>query len=326
MGRHLLTLEGWRREELLELFARAEALEQRLKEGHCPPSLQGKVVALLFFESSTRTRTSFRLAARYLGAEVVEFDVAASAVVKGESLLDTVKTLRAMGVELVVVRHATSGVPEFLAQRLGGEIAIVNAGDGRHAHPTQALLDLFTLNRHLASRGSRWEALRIAIVGDLLHSRVARSLAHGLRIMGTGEIRFIGPRTLVPERLAWALGGTAHTSLEALKGVDAVYLLRLQRERMEQDDLPSTQEYARFFQLAPHHLPLLKPGAVVLHPGPVNRGVEIASGLVDAPFSLIWQQVTSGIAVRMALLERLLVSSPLERSVRVGSSTSGSSP
>ncbi len=300
--RHLLTLEGWSRGELLQLFARAETLKRHLEKGEVPCTLRGRLVATLFFESSTRTRTSFQLAARHLGAEVIDFDVQASAVVKGESLLDTIKTLRAMGVDLVVIRHSLSGTPNFVARHLGETIRIVNAGDGRHAHPTQALLDLFTLNRYVAE----WQALRVAIVGDLLHSRVARSLAEGLRIMGVREIRFIGPKTLVPPLLAEALGGTAHTTLEALAGLDAVFLLRLQRERMEHDHLPSEREYARLFSLTEHHLRLLKPGAHILHPGPVNRGIEIASSLVDGPASLIWHQVTSGIAIRMAVLEWLL--------------------
>lgn len=299
--RHLITLEGKTCAFMLDLFERASRFEQALAQGEVPKLLQGRVIATLFFESSTRTRTSFQLAARHLGAEVVDFDVAASAVVKGESLLDTVKTLRAMGVELVVIRHSSSGTPHFIASSLGETVRIVNAGDGRHAHPTQALLDLWTLSRHIDD----WHSLKVAIVGDLLHSRVARSLLVGLKIMGVQEIRLIGPRTLLPPLLAEAFGAKADTSLTALEGVDAVFLLRLQRERMSSDDLPSAREYARFFGLTKTWLQKIKPGTFILHPGPVNRGIEIASDLVESPTSLIWQQVTSGIAMRMAVLQKL---------------------
>jgi aspartate carbamoyltransferase catalytic subunit len=297
--RHLLGLEGVSREGILELLDAAEAVRDRLQAGGAPfDDLRGITVLLAFFEDSTRTRVSFELAARHLGATVATLTSAGSSVSKGESLFDTVQNIAAMGVDLVVVRHSASGAPHFLARHLG--VGIVNAGDGRHEHPTQGLLDLMTLRD--AWKG-QFEDRRLALVGDVAHSRVARSAIFGLRALGA-RVVVVGPNTLLPaevERLGCTVAPTVE---EALEGADAVMALRLQRERMEGGLLPSLGEFSRVWGLTPERVRLLNRDAVVLHPGPMNRGVEVTPQVADGERSVILDQVGNGVALRCAVLAR----------------------
>lgn len=265
--------------------------------------LRGRTLINLFFEDSTRTRTSFELAGKRLGADVINMSVSTSSVNKGETVLDTAATLNAMNCDLLVVRHGQSGAPALLAQKV--DAAVINAGDGAHEHPTQALLDALTIRRH---RG-RLEGLTIAICGDVLHSRVARSNIHLLTTMGS-SVRLIGPPTLMPAAVT-ALGVTVfHDMREGLAGADIVMMLRLQRERMASGLVPSAREYFRFFGLDRDKLRLARPDALVMHPGPMNRGVEIDSAVADDPEqSVIREQVEMGVAVRMAVLDALSRSS-----------------
>jgi aspartate carbamoyltransferase catalytic subunit len=292
--RHLLGIEGWRREEIETLLDRAEA--------HLPggpartPVLQGKVVANLFFEDSTRTRTSFEMAAKTLGAEVLNWTAAGSSVSKGETLLDTVRNIEATGPAALVIRHRSSGAPHLVAQHV--RCAVINAGDGTHEHPSQALLDAFTLRRHWG----RLEGRTVLIVGDILHSRVARSNILCLRALGA-RVVVCGPPTLLPVGLA-ELGAEVTTKLDAaLPEVDAVMCLRLQLERQTESFFPSTREFSRMFGLNAARAERMKPGALVLHPGPMNRGVEVAPAVADGPRSVILEQVANGVAVRRAILE-----------------------
>ncbi|MGK2940448.1 MAG: aspartate carbamoyltransferase catalytic subunit [Immundisolibacter sp.] len=297
--RHLLTLEGLRRDTLEELFSLADSLvevgERSVKK---VPLLRGKTVVLLFFEASTRTRTTFEIAAKRLSADVVTLSVSASATAKGESLLDTIANLQAMQTDAFVVRHADSGAAQLIACHVAPQVAVVNAGDGCHAHPTQALLDLYTIRQH---RGS-FDQLKVAIVGDVLHSRVARSQLVGLRLLGVKDIRLVGPATLVPDRMACLGGRVCHDLREGLADVDVVLMLRLQRERMAGGFVPSDREYFELYGLTETALAAARPDALVMHPGPINRGVEIASSVADCERSLILPQVTNGIAIRMAVL------------------------
>jgi len=297
--RHLLGLEGLDREEILALLDAAEAYRARLRAGGMPfEDLRGLTVLLGFFEDSTRTRVSFELAARHLGATVTTLTTAGSAISKGESLFDTVQNIRAMGVDLVVVRHVASGAPYFLAANL--DVGVVNAGDGRHEHPTQGLLDMMTLRD--AWQG-RFEGRRLALVGDIAHSRVARSAIHGLRALGA-SVTVVGPHTLLPaeiERLGCTLAATVE---EAMDGADAVMALRLQRERMDAGLLPSLGEFSRVWGITPERVRLLNRDAVVLHPGPMNRGVEVTPEVADSERSVILQQVENGVALRCAVLAR----------------------
>lgn len=259
------------------------------------PALRGRTVVNLFFENSTRTRTSFELAARRLSAEVVNFDVATSSVHKGESLLDTVETIQAMGADCVVMRHGCSGAHQYLGERL--DASIVNAGDGFHEHPTQALLDLFTM----MERGKRFKGLRVAIVGDILHSRVARSNIWALRKLGA-QVVLVGPPTLVPEDFAH-FGCEIRRDLRAgLKDCDVVYMLRIQLERQSKNLFPSLKEYKMLFGMDEERLGYAKPDALLMHPGPVNLGVEVTRSLLEHPRSVVLDQVTNGVAVRMAVL------------------------
>jgi aspartate carbamoyltransferase catalytic subunit len=260
--------------------------------------LRGRTLINLFFEDSTRTRTSFELAGRRLGADVINMSVAQSSVNKGETLLDTAATLNAMQTDLLVVRHSQSGAPALLARKV--DACVVNAGDGMHEHPTQALLDALTIRRHLGTLGG----LTVAICGDVAHSRVARSNIHLLTTMGS-TVRLVGPSTLVPSALG-RLGVDIHHNMEdGLRGVDVVMMLRLQRERMSSGLVPSAREYFRFFGLDRRRLDLARPNALVMHPGPMNRGVEIESSVADSSQSVIQEQVEMGVAVRMAVLDRL---------------------
>ncbi len=315
--RHLLGLEGMGREEILGLLDAAEGFRLRLRAGGMPfADLQGVTILLAFFEDSTRTRVSFELAGRHLGAAVTTLTAAGSSVSKGESLFDTVQNVAAMGVDLVVVRHPASGAPHFLARHLG--VGILNAGDGRHEHPTQGLLDLLTLRDVW---GGRFEGRRLAVVGDVAHSRVARSAIFGLRTLGA-RVVVAGPATLLPAEVE-RLGCTVAPTVEAaLEGADAAMALRLQRERMEGGLLPSLGEFSRVWGLTSERVRLLNREAVVLHPGPMNRGVEVAPEVADGERSVILDQVENGVALRCAALVRcaaaLRAQGPLAHRERCG--------
>jgi aspartate carbamoyltransferase catalytic subunit len=296
---HLLSVEGLPRELLVQILDTAESFagvtERDIKK---VPLLRGKSVFNLFFEGSTRTRTTFEIAAKRLSADVINLNVAVSSTSKGESLLDTVANLSAMQADIFVVRHGSSGAPYLIARHVKPHEHVINAGDGRHAHPTQGLLDLFTI-RHYKKDFSR---LTVAVVGDVLHSRVARSLIHGLTTLGAPEVRVIGPQTLIPAGAA-ALGvRVCHSMKEGLKDADVVVMLRLQNERMSGTLLPSAQEFNKHYGLTAEKLALARPDVIVMHPGPMNRGVEIDSNVADGPHSVILPQVTFGIAVRMAVM------------------------
>ena len=297
--KHFLTTEGMPRELLTEILDIAEsfaALPGRPVKK--VPLLRGRIITNLFFETSTRTRTTFELAAKMLSADILNFNVSVSATSKGETLLDTLRNLEAMHSDMFVVRHAQSGAAHFIAKHCAPGVSVINAGDGRHAHPTQAMLDMFTIRKHKGD----FTPLRVAIVGDILHSRVARSQIHALNTLGVTEVRVIGPRTLLPTE-ARALGVHVYHSLEeGVKDVDVVIMLRLQNERMDGALLPSTHEYFQLYGLTDERLENAKPDAIVMHPGPINRGVEMNSAVADGPRSVILQQVSYGIAVRMAVM------------------------
>jgi aspartate carbamoyltransferase catalytic subunit len=299
---HLLTIEGLPREMLTHILDTATSfIGVTAREVKKVPLLRGKSVFNLFFENSTRTRTTFEIAAKRLSADVINLNIAVSSHTKGETLLDTVDNLSAMHADMFVVRHAQSGAPHLIASHVASHLHVVNAGDGRHAHPTQGLLDLYTI-RHFKKDFTR---LSVAIVGDVLHSRVARSLIHALTIMGTPDIRVIGPMTLIPSGVE-KLGVTVFHELErGLRDVDVVVMLRLQSERMRGALLPSAQEFFKYYGLTPEKLALAKPDAIVMHPGPLNRGVEIDSAVADGAHAVILSQVTFGIAVRMAVMSIL---------------------
>ena len=303
---HLLTLDGLPRDIITAILDTAapftEVAEREVKK---LPLLRGKSVFNLFFENSTRTRTTFEIAAKRLSADVVNLNINTSSAAKGESLLDTVDNLCAMQADMFVVRHAASGAPMLIAQHLhntGREhIRVVNAGDGRHAHPTQGLLDMYTI-RHFKQDFTN---LTVAIVGDVLHSRVARSQIAALTTLGVPEVRVIGPKTLLPTEVEKLGVRVFHDMREGLKGVDVVMMLRLQNERMNGALLPTPQEYYKIWGLTAEKLALAKPDAIVMHPGPMNRGVEIDSAVADGAQAVILPQVTFGIAVRMAVMSML---------------------
>ncbi len=296
---HLLSIEGLPRDivtHILDTAANFVSVNDR--EVKKVPLLRGKSVFNLFFENSTRTRTTFEIAAKRLSADVLNLDIARSSASKGESLLDTIANLSAMAADLFVVRHSESGAPYLIAQHVAPHVHVINAGDGRHAHPTQGLLDLYTIRNYKKD----FSNLTVAIVGDVLHSRVARSDIHGLTTLGCPEVRVVGPRTLVPSDMAQMGVRVCHTLEEGIKDADVIITLRLQNERMSGALLPSSQEYFKSFGLTPEKLRLAKPDAIVMHPGPINRGVEIDSAVVDGKQSVILPQVTFGIAVRMAVM------------------------
>jgi aspartate carbamoyltransferase catalytic subunit len=297
--RHLLGIEGLEATAITSLLDAAESFFVVSRRSvRKVPTLRGKTVVNLFYEASTRTRTSFELAGKRLSADVINISAGSSSAVKGETLLDTVKNLEAMRPDVVVIRHAASGAPHFVAARTRS--AVVNAGDGTHEHPTQALLDAFTIRQ----KKGRLAGLVVAICGDVAHSRVARSNAHLLRTMGA-TVRFAGPGTLMPVEVA-SLGVEVHRRIEpALEGADVVMMLRVQSERMSGTFLPSTREYSRTFGLNAARLALARPDAIVMHPGPMNRGVEIDTAIADGERSVILDQVEAGVAVRMAILWRL---------------------
>ena len=300
--RHLLTLEGLPRERLIALLDAAEALRPvSLGEGR-RDALRGRTVANLFFEPSTRTRSSFQLAAQRLGADVVNFDAIYSSTKKGETLLDTLRNLEAMGASTFVVRHSESAALAGLVAGCAPTTSIVNAGDGRNAHPTQGLLDMLTIRQH---RGPDFSQRRVAIVGDVRHSRVARSGLHALRALGTTDIRIAAPPKLLPD--GDVLHGTrvCDNLDEALDGADVVMMLRLQRERMDEGFVDSLEDYHRDWGLTSARLRGAAADAIVMHPGPMNRGIEISDEAADGAQSVILQQVSNGVAVRMAVLMAL---------------------
>lgn len=300
---HLLTTEGLPRVLLERLLDRAEPYARAAEAGFKKdPLLTGKTVVNLFFENSTRTRTTFELAATRLSADVINLQVSASSTAKGETLLDTLKTIEAMQADLFVIRHEASGAAHFFAEHAAPGVAILNAGDGRHAHPTQALLDAFTIRRHKPS----FENLSVAIVGDIVHSRVARSNIHALHTLGVKDLRLIGPPTLLPAGIASLGVSIEHDLMRGLEGVDVVILLRLQKERMVGAFLPSLGEFHRDYGLTAERLAQLKPDVLLMHPGPINRGVEIAGELAYGARSVILEQVRHGVAVRMAVMAEIL--------------------
>jgi len=305
--RHCLTTQGMDGERITGILDLAESFagvnDKTIKK---VPLLRGHTVVNLFFESSTRTRSTFELAAKRLSADVLNIDVQRSATSKGESLLDTIANLQAMQCDLFVMRHPESGAAHLVARHVDDDVHVINAGDGLHAHPTQALLDVFTMRRHKPDLSER----SVAIVGDLRHSRVARSEIHALRALGVGEIRAIAPRTLLPVDLE-ALGVRVYEDIDAgLADVDIIVMLRLQRERMEHALLPSSSEYFAGWGLTPERLARARPDAIVMHPGPTNRGVEIDSRVADGPQSVILEQVTNGIAIRMAVMALVAGTAP----------------
>ena len=300
LPRHLLTLDGLSADALDALLTRAQAFA----DGHYDRrALDGIAVCTLFFEPSTRTRMSFTLAAQRLGADVLNFDASTSSTRKGETALDTLKNLEAMGVRGFVVRHQEDGAVAALSQHVEDATALLNPGDGRSAHPTQGLLDMLTLRQ---AKGTDFPKLKVVIVGDVKHSRVARSDLHALRTLGMGEIRVCAPASLLPNDGTLEGCVVTHDLDAALEGVDAAMMLRLQRERMEEGLVASLDDYHRDYGLTAPRLKRAAPDAVVMHPGPINRGVEITDEVADGPQSLILRQVSNGVAVRMAVLEALL--------------------
>jgi aspartate carbamoyltransferase catalytic subunit len=296
---HLLSIEGLPRAVLHHILDTAGTfLSVNDREVKKVPLLRGKSVFNLFFENSTRTRTTFEIAAKRLSADVINLDIARSSAAKGESLLDTIANLSAMHADMFVVRHGESGAPYLIAQHCAPHVHVVNAGDGRHAHPTQGLLDMYTI-RHYKQDFTK---LTVAIVGDIVHSRVARSDIHALTTLGVPEIRAVGPKTLVPGDLAAMGVRVCHDMKEGIRDADVIIMLRLQNERMSGAMLPSAAEFYKNYGLTAEKLSLAKPDAIVMHPGPINRGVEIASDVADGTQSVILPQVTFGIAVRMAVM------------------------
>jgi len=297
--KHFLTIEGLSKPLLIEILDLAESFvnttDQRIKK---IPLLRGKSIVNLFFEDSTRTRSTFELAAKRLSADVLSLSIATSSTSKGESLLDTIRNLEAMYVDMFVVRHGISGAAHFIAQHTAPHVSVINAGDGQHAHPTQAMLDMFTIRQVKKD----FSSLRVAVVGDILHSRVARSNIQALNTLGVAEVRVIAPKTLLPAQVE-SMGVTvSHSLAEGLQDIDVIIMLRLQKERMTSALLPSESEYFKCFGLTEERLKIAKPDAIVMHPGPINRGVEIDSKVADGPQSVILKQVSNGVAVRMAIM------------------------
>ncbi len=297
--RHFLSLDGLPREMLTEILDTADSfLEVGARAVKKVPLMRGMTVCNVFFENSTRTRTTFELAAKRLSADVITLNVSTSSTSKGETLTDTLRTLEAMAADMFVVRHADSGAAHFIAEYVSPNVAIINGGDGRHSHPTQGMLDMLTIRRHKGD----FTKLKVAIVGDILHSRVARSNMLALKTLGCPDIRVIAPKTLLPVGLE-QYGVNVYTDItEGLKDVDVIIMLRLQRERMQGGLLPSEGEFYRLYGLSEQRLALAHPEAIIMHPGPINRGVEIDSLVADCPRSMILNQVTYGIAIRMAVL------------------------
>ena len=302
--RHLLTLEGMPRSTILQLLDRAGQIrDAAVGRVGKRAVLAGTAVCTLFFEPSTRTRSSFHIAAQRLGADVLNFDASTSSTRKGETARDTLRNLEAMGVRGFIVRHAEDGAVAALAAEAGEGTALVNAGDGRSAHPTQGLLDMMTIRQ---AKGADFSRLKILMVGDVKHSRVARSDLHALRTLGAGVIRVCGPQSLLPDDGTLSGCEIGQDFDAMLDGVDVVMMLRLQRERMEEGLIASLEAYHRDYGLTATRLMRAAKDAVVLHPGPINRGVEITDEVADGPQSLVLRQVSNGVAIRMAVLEMLL--------------------
>jgi aspartate carbamoyltransferase catalytic subunit len=304
---HLLSVEGLPRDIVTHILDTASSfVSVSDREVKKVPLLRGKSVFNLFFENSTRTRTTFEIAAKRLSADVINLDIARSSTAKGESLLDTVANLSAMHADMFVVRHGESGAPYLIAQHCAPHVHVVNAGDGRHAHPTQGLLDMYTIRHYKRD----FTALTVAVVGDIVHSRVARSDIHALTTLGVPEIRAVGPKTLVPGDLKEMGVRVCHDMAEGIRDADVIIMLRLQNERMSGALLPSAGEFFKTYGLTAEKLALAKPDAIVMHPGPINRGVEIDSAVADGTQSVILPQVTFGIAVRMAVMSIIAGNAP----------------
>lgn len=303
--KHFLSIEGLKKDLLTRILDTAESFTSLSSQGRSVkkvPLLRGKTITNLFFENSTRTRTTFELAAKRLSADVLNLNISTSATSKGESLLDTLRNLEAMHCDMFVVRHASSGAAHFIAEHSAPHISVINAGDGSHSHPTQAMLDMLTIRQHKGD----FTPLRVAIVGDILHSRVARSQILALNTLGVSEVRVIAPRTLLPCD-ARAMGVHVYHDLnQGIKDVDVIIMLRLQKERMAGAMLPSEHEYFRLFGLTEERLQHASEDAIVMHPGPINRGVEMDSNVADGKQSVILEQVSNGIAVRMAIMSMCL--------------------
>jgi aspartate carbamoyltransferase catalytic subunit len=300
--KHLLTTEGLSADLIRHILDTADQFvsvsEREVKK---VPILRGKSIFNIFFESSTRTRTTFEIAAKRLSADVINLNVGASSTSKGETLLDTVYNLQAMDADMFIVRHSQSGAPHLIARHVKPGIAVINAGDGRHAHPTQGLLDMYTIRHYKKD----FSALTVAIVGDVMHSRVARSQIHALKTLGVPDLRVIGPKTLIPAAVERLGVRVFHDMSEGIRDCDVVIMLRLQNERMNGALLPSAGEFFKCYGLTAEKLARAKPDAIVMHPGPMNRGVEIDSPVADGRQSVILPQVTFGIAVRMAVMSML---------------------
>ncbi len=292
----LLGIEQLDRAEIEHIMTTAESLKEVSKRDiKKVPALRGRTIINLFYEPSTRTRTSFELAGKRLSADVLNISVSTSSVVKGETLLDTARNIEAMSSDIIIIRHSMSGAPEILARRL--KSSVINAGDGSHEHPTQALLDLFTIRERLGAV----EGLTVAIIGDIAHSRVARSNILCLTRMGA-KVRVCGPATLIPAGIEEMGAEVYYSPEEAVRGADVIMMLRIQLERQGRGLFPGVREYSRFFGLNEERVRLARKGALIMHPGPINRGVEIAPEVADGPYSVILEQVTNGVAVRMAVL------------------------
>jgi len=306
--KHFLTTEGLGSEILTNILDTAESFaninDQSVKK---VPLLRGKTIVNLFFEASTRTRTTFELAAKRLSADVLNININTSSASKGETLLDMLQNLQAMQCDMFIVRHGDTGAAHYIANHVAPGISVINAGDGRHAHPTQAMLDVFTIRR---SKGADFGNLRVAIVGDILHSRVARSQIHALNTLNVGDLRVIAPKTLLPTGIE-DMGVSVYNDLETgIADADVIIMLRLQKERMLGALLPSEQEYFQMYGLTEEKLKSAKTDAIIMHPGPINRGVEIESSVADGSHSVILDQVTYGISIRMAVMSMLLGREP----------------
>ena len=302
--RHLLRLEGLSREFITTLLDRSESYQRPAGEAPARDTvLKGHTVANLFFEPSTRTRASFELAAKRLSADVLNLDVNMSSRIKGESLLDTIYTLQAMQVDIFVVRDASAGIPDFISGNVQKQVSVLNAGEADVAHPTQGLLDLLTIRQNK----QKLDGLTVTIIGDIAHSRVARSISHGLTIMGDNEIRLVAPEGLSPDMSLYPGAQFSHDIDAAIEGADVVMALRVQRERIkEKSSLMTNHEYLQYFGLTDERIARAKPDAIVMHPGPMNRDVEISSSVADGPQSVITQQVRNGLAIRMAVLAAVM--------------------
>ena len=301
--KHFLSIEGLSQPLINTILNYAESFSTVDKRPvKKVPLLRGKTIANLFFEPSTRTRTTFELAAKRLSADILNLNISTSATSKGEILSDTLRTLEAMHCDMFVVRHSNSGAAHYIASQVAPRISVINAGDGRHEHPTQAMLDMFTIKQHKKD----FAKLSVAIVGDILHSRVARSEIHALNILGASEIRIIAPHTLIPKDIEKLGVHIYHDMNKGLEDVDVVVMLRLQRERMRGALLPSEDEYFKRFGLTNERMKNTKKDAIVMHPGPINRGVEIDSDVADGTHSVILQQVSHGITIRMAIMAMVM--------------------